>query len=131
MVVHRERVLLVRRAREPNRGQWAIPGGRLEWGETLAQAAEREILEETGVRVRAGEVVYSFEHIDRDGEGRVRHHYVILDLMAEYLGGEPRAGDDADDAAWFSLSILDRPDINRTTREALAELFPNFLAKPE
>ena len=91
VVVHDGAVLMVRRARAPSRGVWAVPGGRIELGETLAEAAEREVREETGVRVRAGEPVWSFDSVVRDAGGRIAFHYVIVDLLADYVAGEPRA----------------------------------------
>ena len=100
VVVHEGAVLLVRRGRAPSRGVWAVPGGRIELGETLAEAAEREVREETGVQVRAGEPVWSFDSVVRDPEGRVAFHYVVVDLLADYVAGEPRAGDDALAARW-------------------------------
>ena len=100
LVVHDGAVLLVRRGRAPSRGVWAVPGGRVELGETLAEAAEREVHEETGVRVRAGEPVWSFDSVVRDVEGRITFHYVIVDLLADYVSGEPRARDDALEARW-------------------------------
>jgi ADP-ribose pyrophosphatase len=112
-------VLLVRRARPPGQGQWAIPGGKVDLGETLAQAAEREVLEETGLTIAAGEPVYTFEVIDRDDAGRVRFHYVIVDLAAEYLGGDLRAGDDADDARWVTPEELAALGVHPRTREVL------------
>ena len=115
-------VLLVRRGRPPAAGQWAIPGGRVHPGETLAEAAERELLEETGVRARAGEVVYQFETLDRDEAGALRHHYVVIDLQAEYLGGEPRAGADAAEARWVGLGEVDALDLHDATRDLLGRL---------
>lgn len=116
-------VLLVRRGTPPCQGEWAIPGGRVELGESLARAAEREILEETGVIIEAGEVVYSFELIEATA-GRVAWHYVVLDLAARYVSGEPRPGDDASAVAWVRFSELDRLPVNGTTRAALRKLFP-------
>ena len=100
VVVHDGAVLLVRRGRAPSRGVWAVPGGRVELGETLAQATEREVREETGVEVRAGEPVWSFDSVIRDEDGSVAWHYVIVDLLADYVSGEPRARDDAAEACW-------------------------------
>ncbi|MEQ9362597.1 MAG: NUDIX domain-containing protein, partial [Leptospirales bacterium] len=99
-------VLLIQRGRFPGVGQWAIPGGKQAFGETLQQTAEREILEETGVRIEAGEPVYCFEALfDEQGEewipgnaGPPAHHYVVIDLEAIFLSGEATAGDDATDA---------------------------------
>ena len=102
-VVFRDnRVLLVRRGQPPSQDLWAIPGGRVEIGETLQEAAEREILEETGITIKALDPVYTFDYIERDGSARTRYHYVIVDLMADYVGGEPRPGDDAAEARWVS-----------------------------
>ncbi|MBI5552983.1 MAG: NUDIX hydrolase [Desulfobacterales bacterium] len=125
VVIHDGRVLLVRRLRPPGAGQWAIPGGKVDLGETLAQAAEREILEETGLTIAAGEPIFTFEVVDRDAEGRVRFHYVIVDLAAEFLGGDLRAGDDASDARWVAPEELAALGVHQRTRELLQLKF-NF-----
>jgi ADP-ribose pyrophosphatase len=122
IVAHKGRVLLVHRSRPPSDGQWAIPGGRVELGESLREAAQREVLEETGITVRAGESVFAFDSIVRDPEGRVRFHYVIVDLMAEYVSGEVQAGDDAGDAAWLTAEELESFPVNRTTLEVLQRI---------
>ena len=118
-------VLLVQRGNSPSRGMWAIPGGSVHLGETLRAAAEREILEETGVVIRAGDPILVFESIDKDDCGAVRFHYVIVDLTAEYVSGEPRAGDDAADARWIREAELAWLPVNPATRRLLAEQF-NF-----
>lgn len=123
MVFHEGRVLLVRRNRPPNAGQWAIPGGGVHHGESLAEAAEREMLEETGIRIRAGEPVYAFDVLEHDAEGRCTLHYVVIDLLGEYLGGVPRAADDAAAAAWFGAAELANLTLNATTRRLLREHF--------
>jgi ADP-ribose pyrophosphatase len=114
-----EQVLLVRRGKAPSRGQWAIPGGSVTLGETLQQAAEREILEETGIHIVAGEPAYVFDVVDRDRRGRVRFHYVIIDLDATYANGELRPGDDALEARWVAASDLKGLDISPPTRRLL------------
>ena len=101
-----DRILLVRRGQAPSEDLWAIPGGSVEVGETLQQAAEREIFEETGIKIRAGKPVYTFDVIDRDKRGKIRFHYVIVDLLADYVSGEPAAGDDAAEARWVSAHEL-------------------------
>jgi ADP-ribose pyrophosphatase len=106
IVFNNDKVLLVRRAQPPSRDLWAIPGGRLELGETLQEAAEREILEETGITIIAREPIYTFDYIDRDQSGRARFHYVIVDLSADYVRGKPIAGDDAAEARWVSAGEL-------------------------
>ena len=116
-------VLLVRRGKAPNDGLWAIPGGSVKLGETLQQAAEREILEETGIRVRAGLPIYIFDVVDRDVDGRIRYHYVIADLVAEYVEGSPQANDDALEARWVMPDELQTLPVSETTAELLQRHF--------
>ena len=106
IVFRQNKVLLVRRAQPPSQDLWAIPGGRVEIGETLQEAAEREILEETGIIIQAREPVYTFDYIERDGSAPPRYHYVIIDLIADYVRGEARAGDDAADVRWVAAKEL-------------------------
>ncbi|MFO8024631.1 NUDIX hydrolase [Thiohalophilus sp.] len=115
-------ILLIQRGTEPNAGQWTIPGGKVRAGESLQQAAEREIREETGIHIRAGEPIFSFDVIERDNEGELRYHYVIVDLLADYLDGEPQADDDVLDAAWIEPDTLARLEVNAITRQLLARL---------
>jgi mutator protein MutT len=98
IVIDDDRLLLIRRGHGPADGEWSVPGGRVEWGETLAEAVVRELLEETGISGVCGELVGWVERID---EG---FHYVILDFRVIALDPtEPVAGDDAREAAWVSL----------------------------
>ena len=117
------RVLLVRRGKPPAEDQWAIPGGRVEIGETLQEAAEREILEETAITIRARVPVYTFDVIERDTRDRIRFHYVIVDLAADYIRGKPRAGDDASAARWVSSDELATLKVNPKTRQLLKTQF--------
>ncbi len=130
VVIHQNKVLLVLRGKAPAKGLWAIPGGSIELGETLQAAAEREILEETGLRVKAGEVIYTFDAIQRDEAGRVQYHYVILDVRAELLdpAQTPVPADDAVDVRWFDFSDLDqsRWPMSKTTRQLLQSLKNNI-----
>jgi ADP-ribose pyrophosphatase len=107
IVIRDGKVLLVKRGVAPSKGLWAIPGGMIELGETIQQAAEREILEETGIRIQARDPVYTFDMIDRDDEGRIRYHYVVVDVFAFYVSGEPQARDDVVDARWVAPEELD------------------------
>jgi 8-oxo-dGTP diphosphatase len=111
IVIKDQKVLLVCRAHDPNRGQWSIPGGTVELGETLAQAAAREVWEECQVKIEAGEVLATFDLIRRDAQGRIRYHFVLLDLAARYISGEPVAATDALEVRWVSLSELDQLDV--------------------
>jgi len=95
-----ERILLVRRGREPAKGRWGLPGGLVELGETLAEALQRELREECGIEVEPGQVLGVFEPRVRDEQGRLRFHYVVIDLLAYYRGGELRAASDAAEARW-------------------------------
>jgi len=122
VVFNGDAVLLVKRAQPPSENLWAIPGGRLEAGETLQHAAEREILEETGIVIQAGDPIYTFDVIERDAEGRLLFHYVIVDLEATYVSGTPRAGDDAHDARWVQSDQLHSLPVSDKTLHLLREL---------
>ena len=84
----------------PRAGEWSLPGGRLELGESLVDAVRREVREETGIEVDVGPVVEVFDRVHRDDAGRVRYHFVIVDFLCRPVGGVLRAGDDALDARW-------------------------------
>ena len=116
-------VLLVRRGQPPAEDLWAIPGGSVEIGETLREAAEREILEETGIQIRASKPIYTFDVIDRDTAGKVRFHYVIVDLAADYVRGEPLPGDDALEARWISAEEINGLEVSAATLKLLKTKF--------
>ena len=119
VVIKDGKVLLVKRGVDPNKGLWAIPGGSLKLGETLQEGAEREIMEETGITIIAKEPVYSFDFFEIDGEGRVRFHYVIVDMMADYICGEVRGADDALDARWVSPEEIKDMQVSKNTLKIL------------
>ncbi len=102
-----DRVLLARRAKEPAMGLWSVPGGLVELGETVADAALRELMEETGVTAAITGIVDVVDIIERAGDGRVAHHFALVFHTARYLSGTARAGDDADAVAWVALDDLD------------------------
>ncbi len=114
-----DRVLLVQRGSAPAKGRWAIPGGKVKLGETLQQAAEREILEETGIIIEAGHPVYTFDAIVRDADGAISFHYVIVDLAAAYVSSVPRPGDDARDVRWVASHELAALAVSPSTIELL------------
>jgi 8-oxo-dGTP diphosphatase len=108
VILDGERVLLVRRGNEPLKGEWSLPGGAVEAGETLEAAIAREVLEETGLEVDVGPLVDVLDRIRRDPDGRVRYHYVLIDFLCRPTGGTLCCASDAADAAWAALADLDR-----------------------
>ena len=134
-----ESVLLVRRGKPPLRDTWAFPGGLVEFGELLADAAAREVLEETGLTVAIGEAIDHAEIILRDEFGAAERHYVLIVFAGTWQAGEPVAGDDAAEARWVAASHLPRfpktPDteriINRFLESGLAGRNPFFADGPD
>jgi ADP-ribose pyrophosphatase YjhB (NUDIX family) len=108
VIVQHEKVVLIRRRYEPLAGQWSLPGGVVEIGETLESSVAREMSEETGLTVEVGPVIEVFDRITRDAEGRVRYHYVLVDYLCWPVSGELRAGSDVDDAVLVEPSDLYR-----------------------
>ena len=100
------RVLLARRAHEPLKGEWSLPGGAVELGETLEAAVAREILEETGVSVAVGPVVEVLDRIEKTPDGRVEYHFVIVDYLCRASTDTVVCGSDADEAAWVRREDL-------------------------
>ena len=107
VIVRDRRAVIVRRAHEPRQGEWSLPGGRVELGETLVDAVRREMKEETGLDVAVGPIVEVFDRVDRAAEGRVLHHFVIIDYVCAPIGGTVQAGDDAEAVAWVTCEELD------------------------
>lgn len=120
VVKHKNSFLLVKRANSPSRGRWSIPGGKIILGETLQQAAQREVLEETGIVIRALEPVFTFDLIEKNHDGSIRFHYVIVDLKARYVSGVPSPGGDALGAVWASENSLDVFDLSPETLKLFA-----------
>jgi len=106
VVIEGPRVLLVKRARPPIQGQWSIPGGALEVGELVREAAAREVLEETGLIVEPGQLLGVFDRVLRNDEQRVQYHYVLVDFLCRALGGELQAASDAAEVRWFTREEL-------------------------
>jgi len=106
VVMRGERALVVRRANPPMPGRWGFPGGVLELGETIAQGAMRELLEETGVTAEAAGPLTVIDTIDRDREGRVRYHYTLVAVIGHWQSGDGVPGDDADKVAWLTRAEI-------------------------
>ena len=119
VIVRDNRVLLVRRGQAPLLGEWSLPGGVLECGETLREATIREAREETGLTVETGELLGVYERVIRSDDGRVRYHYVLIDFLCRAIAGDLQAGSDAAEVRWFARSELDGLNLPRDTRDVI------------
>jgi ADP-ribose pyrophosphatase YjhB (NUDIX family) len=106
VIVGDGRVLLIQRGQAPLLGEWSLPGGVLECGESLREAAVREAREETGLDVEVGEMLGVYERVIRSEDGRVRYHYVLIDFLCHVAGGELKAASDAAEVGWFTREQL-------------------------
>jgi 8-oxo-dGTP diphosphatase len=130
VIIDRGRALLIRRGSEPLLGEWSIPGGTLELGESLGHGVARELLEETGIEVRVLDMIEVFDRIFMDdgatgveGKHRPRFHFVIVDYLCERLAGEPRAGSDVTDVAFAREEELPRFHLTETATRVLKKAF--------
>jgi ADP-ribose pyrophosphatase YjhB (NUDIX family) len=124
VVLDGERVLLVRRGKPPLAGKWSLPGGLVELGETTREAIRREVAEECGLEIRVGEVAGILDRVVRDGEGRIRYHWVLVDYVAFPESGTLCAGTDADEAQWVDVDDVERLD----TTDGLMDMIRRALA---
>ena len=135
VIIENGRTLLIRRGSEPLLGEWSIPGGMLELGETLEEGVARELLEETGLVVRVIELIEVFDRIYLEStagaqeQKRPRFHYVIVDYLCERLAGEPAAGSDVTDVAFASEEELARYNLTETATRILKKAFAMARAK--
>jgi mutator protein MutT len=116
ILIEEGRILLVRRGREPGKGLWAVPGGKVEWGEPMRQAAAREVVEETGLEVEVGEVMWVGEVIED------AYHIVLVDFAGRVVGGQMVASDDADEVRWVDLDVVDDLPLTPTMRDLIDSL---------
>ncbi|QRM28658.1 NUDIX hydrolase [Microvirga sp. VF16] len=126
VVIRDNRTLLVRRANPPDAGLWGFPGGKIEFGETVKEAAARELLEETAVHAEAQGIITTLDILVRDAGGDIQQHYILIAVQCRWISGEPIAGDDALEARWLPISELDpntlamSADVDVIARRALA-----------
>src|SRR5436853_7589614 len=131
VIIDQGRTLLIRRGNQPLLGEWSIPGGTLEIGESLEEGVARELLEETGIEVRVLELIEVFDRVfltdesttDAEAKRKPRFHFVIADYLCERLGGEPRAGSDVTDVAFARQEELARFHLTETATRVLKKAF--------
>ncbi len=112
-------VLLIQRGNPPRRGDWGLPGGVVELGETLREAAQREVREECGIEIALGDVIDAVDLLQRDDAGRLQYHYILVDFVAAYASGDVRAASDVLDARWVAPRDLDTYALPAITREVI------------
>jgi len=125
VVIHRNRVLLIRRGGEPLKGEWSIPGGLLEVGEELAAGVRRELQEETGLQVEPLEIVAAFDRIMREGR-RVKYHFVIIDYVCRLKRGRLRPASDVIDARWVRREDLPKYHLTEKATSVILQSFEFF-----
>ena len=108
MILRGDEVLMIKRGKEPRKGTWTVPGGSIELGETMAQAAKREVMEETKVTIKPGHAFTAIDAIYHDSNGGLQFHYIIIYIEARYVDGTPSAGDDAAEVRWVKLDTVRR-----------------------
>ncbi|HEY3929795.1 MAG TPA: NUDIX hydrolase [Candidatus Koribacter sp.] len=123
VIVHEGRVLLVRRASEPLKGEWSVPGGLVELGEKIVDAVKREAQEETGLVIEPGEVLELFDSIWRDAEGRFQYHYVLVDYLCRVISGTLQAATDVSDARWVPEAQIGDFGLRETTMRLIRKGF--------
>jgi len=131
VVLRGGRALLIRRGSAPLKGEWSIPGGTLELGETLEEGVKRELEEETGLKVEVGELIEVFERIVPDESGRLKYHFVILDYLCSAEDGIARAASDVTDVAWAQEEELANYSLTPIATRVIRRAFEMARAQAE
>jgi ADP-ribose pyrophosphatase YjhB (NUDIX family) len=118
-----KKVLLVKRGNEPSKGLWSVPGGMVELGERVREAGIREVKEECNIDVEPEEVISVVDIILKDQDNGVKYHYVLIEYLAKYLGGEVQARSDVMEAGWFARTELDALDLPEVTRKVIEKAY--------
>jgi len=126
IVIHQDRVLLIKRGKEPSYGKWSVPGGMVKLGETLKDAVKREVHEETALEVEPVEQIEVFERVIRDSDNRVQYHYVLVDFICRYVSGEAEAADDALETRWVTPEELSEYIMTTGTADVIRKAFSKF-----
>jgi len=123
VVLHQDQVLLVQRSKQPDAGLWGFPGGHVEWGETVLDAAARELREETGVIAQPDGYIDNLDLLRHDAAGQAVTHYLLVGVMCRYVSGTPVAADDAQDARWYPIDQILKGNLEMSDR------VPHLLAR--
>lgn len=126
VIFNNEKVLLVKRGKEPGYGKWSIPGGAVELGETLKEGVLREVKEETGLEVEIGGTVEILDWVSRDENGRIKYHYVLVDFWCKSHSAEVNPSSDVLDARWVQLSDAPNYDLPWAALEVINKAFSNY-----
>jgi 8-oxo-dGTP diphosphatase len=129
ILIEEGRVLLIRRGQEPLKGEWSLPGGVVELGESLEDAVRREALEETGLEIEPAGIVEVVSSIARDEHGAIRYHYVIVDFLCRRLRGESRPGSDASDLRWVAREELNSHSMYKVAPMTVAVIEKGFVTQ--
>jgi 8-oxo-dGTP diphosphatase len=123
IIIEQDRVLLIKRGHPPLLDQWSIPGGVLEVGETLREAAIREALEETGLEVQTADLLGVYDRVLRDADQRTLYHYVLIDFLCHRVAGEAQSSGDAQDVGWFTYDEAVRLQLAEDTLDVIHKGF--------
>lgn len=119
VVLKEGRLLLVKRFKEPDKGRWSIPGGGIQLGETASEAARREVKEECAIEIEIEKLLDTADWVIRDGGGRIRYHYILIDFLARYISGECTPECPEAPCGWFTPEEARVMDLTSTSRAML------------